>query len=271
LLDGNFFVPESIFVRRYCYDTCGPFDETLRACEDWDMWLRFTKRFSIIHTPQVLTRHRILAGSMSADPVRMLTNRLAVLTRHVGNEPLDQNDPDSMKRRAYGRAYLVTSVEYLQFGDTDRAFGCFQKMAKICPELLSETDTFYQLGCGEQPKGSMGDLPALSIERNSATLLTMLKGLFDDAGTSNPVKRLERTTFARAYFALGLLAYGTGKFKESRRFLARAVTASPPLSLNNTLLGLWLKSLIHPRLLSRLKGLRKKQTPLGIRQNGQGA
>ena len=47
LLDGNFFVPESIFLRRYVYDNVGLFDETLRACEDWDVWLRVTKKYKI--------------------------------------------------------------------------------------------------------------------------------------------------------------------------------------------------------------------------------
>ena len=73
LLDGNFFVPESIFLRRYVYDNVGLFDETLRACEDWDVWLRVTKKYKIVHSPNILTRHRILPGSMSTDPQRMLT------------------------------------------------------------------------------------------------------------------------------------------------------------------------------------------------------
>ncbi|HAV76800.1 MAG TPA: glycosyl transferase, partial [Anaerolineae bacterium] len=50
LLDGNFFVPESIFLHRYVYDEVGLFDEALRACEDWDVWLRVTNKFRIIHT-----------------------------------------------------------------------------------------------------------------------------------------------------------------------------------------------------------------------------
>ena len=271
LLDGNFFVPESIFVRRHCYDASGPFDESLRACEDWDMWLRFTKKFRIIHSSQVLTRHRILRGSMSTDPLRMLTNRLAVLTKHVGGEPAKSNNPDPMKRRAYGRAYLAGCVEYIQFGDEGQAFKCFQKMANICPALLTEIDTFYQLGCGDQPKGFMGDLASLNVKRSSLPLLGMMKRLFDKAGASKDIKGLEQTAYARAYYALGLLAYGTREFRESRHFFARAVFASPRLSLNGKLLGLWLKSTIHRGLLDRLKGIQKEHIALETKQNGRGA
>ena len=271
LLDGNFLVPESILVRRHCYDASGPFDETLRACEDWDMWLRFTKKFRIIHSPQVLTRHRILRGSMSTDPLRMLTNRLAVLSKHVGSEPADSNDPDPIKGRAYGRAYLAGCVEYIQLGDENQAFKCFQKIANLCPELLTEIDTFYQLGCGDQPKGFMGDLASLNVKRSSLPLLNMMKGLFDGAGTSKKVKRLERTSYARAYYALGLLAYGTREFRESRRFFTQAVLASPQLSLNGKLIGLWLKSTINPGLLDRLRRIRNKQIALETKRNGRGA
>ena len=208
---------------------------------------------------------------MSTDPLRMLTNRLAVLSKHVWSEPADSNDPDPIKRRAYGRAYLAGCVEYIQFADENRAFQCFQKMAHICPELLTEIDTFYQLGCGDQPKGFMGDLGSLDVKRSSVPLLRMMKSLFGGAGTSNTVKRLERTSYARAYYALGLLAYGTREFRESRRFFARAVIASPHLNLNGKLLSLWLKSAILPGLLDRLRRIRKKKIALETKQNGRGA
>ena len=87
--------------------------------------------------PRYLTRHRILSGSMSTDPVRMLNNRLAVLRKHVGEEPVDQNEDSGVQRRAFGRAYLGSCVEYLQHGDKDHAYECFQKMATICPASLT--------------------------------------------------------------------------------------------------------------------------------------
>ena len=86
-----------------------------------------------------------------------------------------------LHHRAYGRAYLGSCIEYLQYGDRDRAFECFQKMANVCPELLIEVDTYYQLGCGDQPKGSMGNLASLDVKRNSAPLFAMMNSLFLDA------------------------------------------------------------------------------------------
>lgn len=254
LLDGNFFVPESIFLRRYVYDDVGFFDEALRACEDWDVWLRVTKKYEIIHVPEILTRHRILPESMSTDPLRMLNNRLAVLKKHVGEEPPSENS--SLVHRAYGRAYLGSCVEYLQYSDRERAYECFRKLANIYPDLLTETDTYYQLGCGDQPKGSMGDLGSLKIKHSSAPLLDMMKSLFDDADASNAVKGLERVSRAKSYFVLGLLAYNTREFPEARRFFLRALMNDPKLLFNGQLISLWLKSLLNPDWVDWLKSVR---------------
>lgn len=256
LLDGNFLVPESIFLRRHVYDEVGFFDETLRACEDWDVWLRVTKKFRIVHTPEILTRHRILAGSMSTDPLRMLTARLAVLRKHAGDEPLTEGS--TTVHRAYGRAYLGSCVEYLQYGDGKRAYECFQKMANICPGLLLEVDTYYQLGCGDQPKGQMGDLASLQVKRSSVPLLGMMKKLFIDAGTGGAVKPLERASYAKACQSLGVLAYGTREFREARVFFARAVRNDFRLFFNRQIVSLWGKSLLGPDVIARLKNIRQR-------------
>lgn len=256
LLDGNFFVPESVFLHRYVYEDVGLFDESLRACEDWDVWLRATKEYKIINSTRILTRHRVLPGSMSTDPKRMLDNRLAVLKKHVGEEPVGNGY--SVAQRAYGRAYLGSCVEYLQYGDQVRAFECFQKMSNVCPELLMELDTFYQLGCGDQPKGSMGDLTSLNVERNGKPLLAMMKRLFDDDETNADVKHLKQAASAKAYFALGMLGYGAREFREARHFLMNAVAINPRLILDRQLVSRWLKSLMDPELINRLKNLREK-------------
>lgn len=255
LLDGNFFVPESIFLRRRVYDDVGFFDESLRACEDWDVWLRAAKKFRIIHSPHILTRHRVLAGSMSTDPLRMLTARLAVLKKHVGAEPASAGS--SAAHRAYGRAYLGSCVEYLQYGHPDRAYECFQKMAGICPSLLLEVDTYYQLGCGDQPKGQMGDLASLNVKRNSLPLLGMMDRLFADPSTTDEIRHLQRAARARMFHSLGLLAYGTREFDQFRRFFRRAVQNDSRLLFDPALLSRWVKSLLGERLLERLKNLRR--------------
>ena len=87
LLNGNYWVPESLLARRSCYQAMGEFDSTLRACEDWDVWLRFSRHYALVGIDDVLVRYRVVTGSMSSDPRRMLGNRLVVLAKHAGSQP----------------------------------------------------------------------------------------------------------------------------------------------------------------------------------------
>jgi len=59
----------------------GMFDEELRSCEDFDLWLRVAKKGRIAYHRQVLALYRRHAGSLSSDRVGMLRNLLAVFEK----------------------------------------------------------------------------------------------------------------------------------------------------------------------------------------------
>jgi hypothetical protein len=254
LLDGNFLVPESMLLRRRCYDEVGLFDEALRSCEDWDVWLRVARTQRILHSGRILTRHRVLPHSMSANPDRMLSQRLAVLRKHVGQEPADAPavggaaEGDS-GRRAYGRAHLAGCVEYLQVGDQARALHCFRRMAAVFPDLLIEMDTFYQIGCGDQPKGWMGDLSSVHVSRTGETLRGMLDVVFDDPELGSRVRPYRRQAYATASVTMGTLAYGARQCGEARRWLARAMRTDPTVLWRPRWATVWMKSLLGARML----------------------
>ena len=50
--------PSAVMIRRDLLDTTGNFDETLPACEDYDLWLRISCRFPVylIETPLIIKR-----------------------------------------------------------------------------------------------------------------------------------------------------------------------------------------------------------------------
>jgi glycosyltransferase involved in cell wall biosynthesis len=57
LLYSQFANPSSMVVRRSCFDVVGVFDtdESFRACEDWDLWLRLSREYKFAVVPEVLT------------------------------------------------------------------------------------------------------------------------------------------------------------------------------------------------------------------------
>ncbi len=207
------------------------------------MWLRIAQDFTLIGTDQVLTRHRILSGSMSTDPTRMYLNRMAVLEKHLGPEPDEETEGDAVVRRAYGRNFLISCIEYLQVRDCACADRCLRKMAAVCPELLLEPDTFYLLGCGSQPKGWMGDFSSVKLDESAAELIVMLDRLFDGPQANDELAQYRRTAYANAYLSMGLLSYGAHRYPDSRRFLLRSVLASPRTGLRPHTVATMTKSL----------------------------
>ena len=254
LVNGNFLVPESMFVNKYCYDQVGLFDTSLRALEDFDMWLRITSQFRIVNTTNVLTRHRILPSSMSSDPERQYQNRMSVIQKHFGVEPAPDDFWSAAQKRAYGRAYLVSAVEFLQVHDEIRAFECVYSMVNACPDLLSQMETFYELGCGDQPKGFRGDFSTVDIDHNYSVVMRLLERLHE----LHQFRDHERIAYANAHYAFGMLAYGQEKTKLARKFFFRAINYYPELLHDHVVNGFILRSLIGAKPIRRLKRLREK-------------
>jgi tetratricopeptide (TPR) repeat protein len=245
-------------VHRRCYASVGGFDETLRACEDWDMWLRITRQFKIIGTNRVLTRHRVLAGSMSSDPTRMIQNRLAVLKKQMGEEPTLRTAANARACKAYGEAYLISAVEYLQYGNEGRAYECLRQGAHLYPALLLQLPTFFELGCGNQPKGDRGNFASLDLRRNAQLLMRLLDKLFQEPAIAPELHQTKRQAYALADFALGLLSYGKGQFASARYYLLHALFTNPKLGSHEQLLSTLARVYLGPHVISWLKKLRHK-------------
>jgi glycosyltransferase involved in cell wall biosynthesis len=82
LLRDNFAVPHSFLCLRQAVLDEGGFEESLRSCEDWDLWCRLALRGAeVIAIPFCGAYYRHYAGSMSTNVGRMLHTRTQVLLR----------------------------------------------------------------------------------------------------------------------------------------------------------------------------------------------
>lgn len=89
LLGGNRMPCHAVVVRRAALAGPAPFDPSLAALEDWDLWLRLARagrRF--VAVPGARVDYRRHAGSMSRDLGRMLRAAREVLRRHRGQHLL---------------------------------------------------------------------------------------------------------------------------------------------------------------------------------------
>lgn len=257
LIDGNFIIAQCMLVRRSCYEQVGPFDEKLRACEDWDMWLRIARGHKVLGMPEILTWYRLLPGSMSSDPQRMERNRLAVAWSHFGPEAGDPARWPLLRRRMYGKIYIESALAYLQRGDAPSARRPFKKALNYCPDFAGQMEIFYELGCGNQPKGYRGDLARLDVDKNSVNLFYLLEATFTGPAVSPSLQAVENPAYANAHFALGLLYYGAGKQVEARRQLLAALRYRFELLFNRQWSSTLLKSLLGDQLIKTARHWRR--------------
>ncbi|TAK26073.1 MAG: glycosyltransferase [Chloroflexota bacterium] len=93
-------------MRRSVLDRVGPMDESLRACEDWDLWLRIARvsHFAYVDAPiAVLRRH---SGNSSSDGSRMIAGYKRVIERFF-SDPTLPPEIKRLRRRAWAVANLT--------------------------------------------------------------------------------------------------------------------------------------------------------------------
>ena len=72
----------SVLVRRACFDRVGFFDEELKSCQDWDMWLRLAEHVQFDYVPEVLTRISWHGKQISTDLRSLIPGRTRMVRKH---------------------------------------------------------------------------------------------------------------------------------------------------------------------------------------------
>ena len=87
MLRVNFIPAMTTLIRRDCYDVVGLYDENL-AYEDWDMWLRLSRKFKFLYQPEVTALYRVHGGSVTYTRRRQMNeSSCALLQKQVGVSP----------------------------------------------------------------------------------------------------------------------------------------------------------------------------------------
>ena len=100
----------SVLFRRDCLLAVNGFDETLRRCEDYDLFLRITYRHPITGHPSVVTEYRRHGENMSNNYVAQLQVVLEILDRHEQRIAVDAPTRLALQQ---GRAHTRSVYVYL--------------------------------------------------------------------------------------------------------------------------------------------------------------
>ena len=242
LIEGGFFPPSSVSVRRKILDTVGFFDEGLQGYADWELWLRICREYRFIGIPEELIKYRIHAGGLSSNVQHMTEDRLKAIRKHFGPPEGDAASWTLDKRRAYAFAYRTAAFEYNMQSKPDEAWQYLEQAATIWPEIFKRLDTFYEMACGGQPRGQRGNAELLDIDRNGEVLVHRLDGLF--AKQRPEMMPLKNLAYGNSYLALAMLSDQAGRWEAGRRYLRRAVKANPRLASSPAIMRRYAKLLL---------------------------
>jgi glycosyltransferase involved in cell wall biosynthesis len=123
ILDYN-FVFGMVVIRRELFDVHGAFDETLRTCEDWDLWIRFIlggERVGLVAEPLAYYRRR--DESLTRDWSQIIGDALTVIER-----TLDRTDTRAIPR--LGTTIYKRGLQALALGDIRRCRRFFWATAR---------------------------------------------------------------------------------------------------------------------------------------------
>jgi glycosyltransferase involved in cell wall biosynthesis len=120
LLTGNFILTPTVAVRRRCFAEAGLFDESLRTTADWDLWLRFSRKYLFGYLDQPVAKYRLHDANMHKNVRRKAQDTLAIFDK-LFSEPDLSPTIRNKQNQAYSAAHLNIAWRYLIGGRSDVA------------------------------------------------------------------------------------------------------------------------------------------------------
>lgn len=131
LLIKNRMTGGSVVVKRDAIEKVGIFDPSLKAAENWDLWIRISKEFSVDYVDEPLVNYLKHEGNMSADSPVMLNATKCILQKHLLDVP---SDPllEGTYKKAYANYYYRYGIYYYSRGQYHEARREFRKSLSFC-------------------------------------------------------------------------------------------------------------------------------------------
>ncbi len=99
LLVNNYIPVNCIMHEKTCFDDTGMFDESLESLEDWDLWIRMSRRYQFYHLKVLTTEFRVhsATGHVSSSLQNLFTCTKLIHSRYT----CLVEDPDVIKQQKH--------------------------------------------------------------------------------------------------------------------------------------------------------------------------
>ena len=129
--------PSTVIIHRLIFDEIGLFDETLPACEDYDLWLRICSRYPVLYIDEALiTKHGGHDDQLSHKYWGMDRFRIQALNKLISEAKLNDSDRDAAIKMMQHKIniYLVGAEKH---GNTEHVDDFKELLTKYAKEIIA--------------------------------------------------------------------------------------------------------------------------------------
>jgi len=116
LYEGNQIANSSVVLKAVVFQSCGGYDSNIKACEDWELWLRITSRGHLTHyIRQSLMTYFVHGNNMHY--LRPDENLYWITYIFNAYSIVDNELKRSLKDRFFSKLFSRVSVEHFRLGN----------------------------------------------------------------------------------------------------------------------------------------------------------
>lgn len=144
----------------------GRFDERLRRCEDYDVYLRMAQRYPVSGYPDLVADYRQHAGNMSANHLAMLRSALQVHARHLPPPRLGLAARRAWRagRRHWRQCYAEEMAE-ARYRERQQGGSLWRSLPALGRIAIAAPDVAVRQACGAVRRRIADVLPTTLRER----------------------------------------------------------------------------------------------------------
>lgn len=119
-------------IKKDCFQHCGMFDTRLKSCQDFELWLRITKKYKVDYVDEPLVNYYIHGNErISFNPLNRIQGITSINTKYK----------DYLKRHPYLKSKRLMSLVplYLQIGEKNKAIRIYYEAVKLAPLNLKNS------------------------------------------------------------------------------------------------------------------------------------
>jgi len=138
LIMGNYITGSTTMVRRRCFGVVGLFDNTFcYGSEDFEMWIRLTKKHDVAYIDKPLAKYRVHAQSISArrNPEEVQWTHTLILESVFNDTELGETYRP-LRAKAYYHLYLRLADMAISKWDRKKSRSYIIKVFRMYPQVL---------------------------------------------------------------------------------------------------------------------------------------